>query len=156
MSFTSLTYHIVIATFCRKRVIPIELEYKCYSFIYEFLKNRKVFVRRIGGMPDHIHILCDIPPNTAVSDLVKNLKTESSKYMKICEEFPHWEGWSKGYGAFTVDFSRIEVIRQYIMNQKNHHINNVFEEEWRALLREVHANLNIPIPGDDDSIPRHR
>ena len=136
MSYISLTYHFIFGTRYRKQTIDQRYEKELYKFMYNFLVKRNVVVRRIGGMPDHVHILCDIPPKYAVSDVIKLLKIESSKFMKINEHFPIWEGWADGYGGFTIDASLAETRRQYIMNQRQHHSRMGFDEELRIFLSE--------------------
>lgn len=89
MSYTALTYHIVFGTYRRKNVININHERELYKYMYDFATERQVLVRRIGGMPDHVHIICDIPAKLAVADFVKLLKSESSKFMKINPHFPY-------------------------------------------------------------------
>ena len=82
MSHIAFTYHLVFATYNRCPTIVQEHERELYNFIYRFLIKRDVFIRRIGGMPDHVHLLCDIPPKHAVADVMKLLKIESSKFMQ--------------------------------------------------------------------------
>lgn len=150
MSHTALTYHIVIGTYKRQRVIIEQYETRLYRFIYDYLKKREVRVRRIGGMPDHVHILCDIPAKYSLADIVRGLKTESSKYMGYSQCFPNWIKWAKGYGGFTVDASLREVRRQYIMRQKEHHKGITFEREYRELLIEYEYDGEEGILGDED------
>ncbi len=121
MSHTALTYHLIFRTYRRFQVIVPNHEKELYKFIYDFAMSRGIKKPRIGGMPDHVHILCDIPAKFAVSEFVKLLKTESSKFMRVNPHFPQWQGWAEKYGAFTVDASLRETRRQYIMNQKRHH-----------------------------------
>lgn len=135
MSHISLTYHLVFSTYKRRQTIHIAHDRELYKFIYDFSVARNVRVWRIGGMPDHIHILCDIPPTQSVAGFVKLLKTESSKYMRANPHFPYWEKWAEGYGGFTVDSdSRVERIH-YIMSQKTHHVVRSFMDEYRDMLR---------------------
>lgn len=136
MSYTALSYHLVFSTYCRKRTIFQDHERELYMFMHNFLKARGIHVHRIGGMPDHVHILCDIPAKYAVADIVKLLKCESSKFMGVNPHFYAWEGWSEGYSAFAVDASLRETRRQYIMRQREHHANVEFHTEHLELLRE--------------------
>ena len=85
-------------------------------------------------MPDHVHILCDIPPKMAVADFVKILKSESSKFLKDCKDFPLWRGWSEGYGAFSVSASLRDRVCNYISNQKIHHSKVTFDDEYNTFL----------------------
>ncbi|MBD5233758.1 MAG: IS200/IS605 family transposase [Bacteroidales bacterium] len=136
MSYTSLTYHIVFGTYSRYSTIPIAHESELYAFIYRFLTKREAKVWRIGGMPDHVHILCDIPAKYSVAEFVKTLKAEASKFLRTNQHFPNWYGWAEGYGAFTVEKSQMETRRQYIMNQKAHHGRLSFEDELSMLLQQ--------------------
>lgn len=104
--------------------------------LYDFMTKRGVFVWRIGGMPDHVHILCDIPAKYSLSETVKLLKSESSKFMAVNNHFYAWEGWGEGYSAFSVDASTREARRQYIMRQREHHATHSFEREHIELLHE--------------------
>lgn len=149
MSQTCLIYHIVICTYRRQNVINIEHERELYKFMHDYSKKKDVFIRRIGGMPDHVHILCDIPAKIAVASYVQTLKSESSKFMRVNNHFPNWVCWAKEYGAFTVDASLCEVRRQYIMNQKEHHRYHSFCDEYRFLLDEAGMKYETVIIGDE-------
>ncbi len=140
MSHTALTYHIIFGTYRRMSVIPIPHEKELYKYILHLSHEKDVIVRRIGGMPDHIHILCDIPAKLSVAEYVKVLKSETSKFLRINPHFPHWTKWSEGYAAFTVDSSSRETRRQYIINQKEHHSKIGFFDEFRSLLQEAGLN----------------
>ena len=99
-------------------------------------------------MPDHIHILCDIPPKLSVADYVKLVKAETSKFMRTNRHFPYWDRWSEGYGAFSVDTESREDRINYIMSQKEHHGCRSFAEEYKEILQHYH----IPTERIDDSI----
>ena len=137
MSYCSLTYHFIFGTHERQNVINISHERELYKYIYDFCKERGCFVRRIGGMPDHIHLLCDILSKLSVAEFIKLLKTETSKFMRVNPHFPNWQGWAEGYAAFTVDVSLRQVRVEYIMNQKNHHQSISFSDELRNFLIEA-------------------
>ena len=148
MSHTALTYHIIICTYHREYVISENHEKELYKFIFDFSRKRDVFIRRIGGMPDNIHILCDMPATTAVADFVQIIKSESSKFMRVNPHFQFWKKWAIKYGAFTVDVSLREVRKKYIMNQKEHHRKRSFADEFRELLLEYGLTEIEKILGD--------
>ena len=72
-------------------------------------------------MPDHIHMLVDIPTSISVANFVKKIKQESSFLMAQNPNFPKWNGWEEGYGAFTYSVAEIPTVKAYIKNQKEHH-----------------------------------
>lgn len=148
MSHTVLTYHLVFGTRGRCRTIFMEHERELYKVIHDFAKARGCRVWRIGGMPDHVHILCDIPPTIAVSNFIKILKSETSKFMRANPHFPCWEGWAESFGAFTIDSDSRQRCLKYIMNQREHHGSRSFENEYRYLLRMAGIDENGGILGD--------
>ena len=89
----------------------------------------------VGGVDDHVHLLVQLGRTWSVADFVKEIKQESSKWIKTKSasllEF-HWQG---GYGAFSVSPSRVEELRRYIENQEEHHRTESFQDEFRRLLR---------------------
>ncbi len=136
MSHIAFTYHLVFGTHGRRPTIVQEYERELYNFMFKFLVKRDVYVWRIGGMPDHVHLLCDIPPKLAVAEVMKLLKIESSKFLSRNIHFPNWDGWAEGYGGFTVEASLRDVRKQYIINQREHHSSRSFEDEYHSLLQE--------------------
>lgn len=137
MSHTSFTYHLIFGTYRRIACIDMDHERELYKFMFDFATRHKAKVWRIGGMPDHVHILCDITAGIAVADFVRLLKSESSKFMRVNPHFPDWQGWAEGYGGFSVEASLISTRVKYIINQKEHHLKQSFIEEYRAMLSEV-------------------
>ena len=128
-SFTRLTYHIVFATKYRKRSIKNNVQERLYEYIGGTLRGKKGHLIEIGGVEDHVHILAGLSPSLALSDVVRDVKANTSKWIteeKVLDAFE----WQKGYGAFTVSFDRVETICKYIRNQKAHHKTKTFQEEY--------------------------
>ncbi len=136
MSFTLLNYHLVFPTYRREPVISMEHERLLYEKLYRVAQAHGAFVHRIGGMPDHVHLLVSVPPSVALSKFVQSLKQESSVYMKSSPQFPRWSGWAEGYGGFSVSYSALESVKDYIMGQKRHHTQKSFRDEYREFLIE--------------------
>ena len=149
MSHIALTCHLVFGTYRRIDVINEDHEKELYKFMYDYATSRDVYVRRIGGMPDHVHILCDIPAKLAVASFVQTIKAESSKFMHVNNHFPSWTAWAEGYGAFSVDAASREAVRKYIMNQKQHHRVLSFVSEYRGILSEAGFADETPLLGDE-------
>lgn len=89
---------------------------------------------RVGGIEDHIHILCRLGRSIPVSDLVRELKRESSKWLKAKSPGLAEFHWQNGYGAFSVSPAHVNALIEYISNQENHHRRETFQEEYRRLL----------------------
>ena len=90
----------------------------------------------VGGVEDHVHILCRFGRSISVSDLIRELKRESSKWFK--DEFPLMQEfyWQSGYGAFSVSASQLELVTEYIRRQEEHHRKVSFQDEFRMLLKK--------------------
>lgn len=96
-------------------------------------------------MPDHVHILISIRADIAVSEFMKVLKGETSKWMKShVELFPYFRGWGDSYAGFTYAERDREMIRQYIMKQKEHHKKLSFRDEYVAFMKEY----GLDVEGD--------
>ena len=134
MSYTNLVYHIVLRTHRSIPCISEEHERELYAYILGYVNNHNGKLYRIGGMPDHVHLLVSIPPNVAVSEFVRGLKFAASSWLKQNASFPMFDGWGSGYAAFTYSRDQIATVKQYIMNQKEHHKVMTFAEEYRKFI----------------------
>ena len=144
MSFTNLFYHIVFHTKHNAMAIVEEHENLLYAYIHGFCKHNGVRLMRIGGMPDHIHMLVAIPPQIAVSTFVKQVKVASSKMLCENSQFNGFDGWQSGYGAFTYSQKDVEMIVNYIKKQKEHHKHVSFRDEYRLWLIENGISEDAP------------
>ena len=108
------------------------------------MKREGAHIHRIGGMPDHVHILVDIPADISLSKFVQKLKQESSYLAKEAIELPLWSGWAEGYGGFSYSANEIDNVKQYIINQKEHHKRVSFIDEYRIWLLENGISPDAP------------
>jgi putative transposase len=89
--------------------------------------------QKVGGVEDHVHILCRLGKQIDISKLVAELKRESSKWVK--ERMPNLADfyWQKGYGAFSVSPKHVDALTEYIVNQEEHHKRMSFQDEFRGI-----------------------
>lgn len=110
----------------------INREHLCelWAYIAGIAKGMQSNVVVVGGEPDHIHMLCTLPRKVTVSDLMEEVKRNSSKWIKTIS--PHYRNfsWQRGYGVFSVSQSQLETVRNYIVNQEEHHRKKTFKEEF--------------------------
>lgn len=134
-TFTKLYYHLVFSTKGRENHLTKNIQEELYRYIAGIIKGEEGFVISIGGMEDHIHILCTIPAKTSVSNMLKQIKGNSSSWFH--ERFPNTSffKWQSGFGAFSVSQSQIDKVKEYIQNQKGHHERFDFKDEFRNLLK---------------------
>ena len=136
MSYTQSIYHIVFRTKYGQDTIVEDYERELYAYLYGIVKNKKSHLYRIGGMPNHIHMLVDLHPTIALSDFMKELKEKSSKWLKTQPNFPDFIGWAEGYAALSKKSSDVETVMNYIKGQKEHHKKCEFPAEYRKLLED--------------------
>ena len=136
MSYRQIFYQIVFGSKNRKPVIPETHCKELYQYIFGIIKNKKCKLYRINGIEDHIHIFSDLHPTVSLSDYIKDIKIASSIWMKADGNFPKFEGWQEGYGAFTYSTREKDMIINYVKNQKEHHKTKTFYDEFKGLLIE--------------------
>ena len=136
MSYSNLLYHCVFSTKNRLPLINENLKSDLYSYIGGIVRSHGGALLEIGGMPDHVHLLARFKPTISVSDMLREIKSGSSKWAN--EEKPglHKFGWQDGYAAFTVSRSQVEQVRTYIRNQAEHHLGMDYMAELVELLEK--------------------
>lgn len=137
MSFTKLIYHIVFRTKNSIPAITEKYEKELYAYVLGYMRNKQYHLYRIGGMPDHIHILLSLPPTITLSEFVRDLKASTSKMLKGNSKFPLFIGWNSGYAAFTYSPNEKDMIVNYIKNQKVHHKSKTLVEEYSEYTKEL-------------------
>lgn len=135
-TYRQIYYQIVFATRHRQPTISEAHEQELYKYIWGIIDKHKCKLYRINSMPDHIHIFSDLHPTVALSDYVKDIKVASSLWMKQSGNFPLFDSWQDGYGAFTYSQKEKDRVIDYIKNQKEHHKKENYFDEYRRLLKE--------------------
>ena len=134
-SFNKIWIHAIWATKERIPLISSGVEKKVYEIISAQLRELSCPVRTINGMRDHIHCLFLLNPQKSVAEVLKQIKGSSSHYINqsnlIAEKF----AWQTGYAAYSVSESVVERVYQYIKNQKQHHQNKTFQQEYDEFLK---------------------
>jgi putative transposase len=136
-TFTQILYHVVFGTKNRKPTLIGDDSTALYRYLWGILKNHKCHLYRVNGTSDHIHLLFSLHPTVPLAEIVKDLKTSSTRWIKGSPLLPRFEGWQDGYSAFTHNRADRERLVEYIKKQEEHHRTRTFEEEYRALLEEA-------------------
>jgi REP-associated tyrosine transposase len=133
-SFACLHYHFIFSTKNRQPFITPDLEPRLFEYIGGTLRANKSVLLAAGGMRDHLHLLVGLSKELSVSEVMRIVKAESSKW--IHEKIAGLDlfAWQAGYGAFTVSYSNINAVKLYFANQKDHHRTTTFKEEFVEFL----------------------
>ncbi len=135
-TYTQILYQIVFSTKKRKKCLAKQNREQLFKYIWGICKNKNCHVYRINGVEDHLHIITHLHPSVALSDLVKDIKTSTSAWIKQENIFPAFDFWQVGYAAFTYSREAKENLIEYVKNQEQHHHRTPFIEELKQLLRE--------------------
>ncbi len=135
-SYVQCYYHIVFHTKNNVKLIREDISDDLYSYLGGILRSYKSIPIRIGGTANHVHILCTLPKTMTSSDLVEEVKKSSSKWIKTKGTQYYSFYWQEGYGGFSVSPCMVDVVKNYISNQRQHHNKVSFLEEYKSLLSE--------------------
>ncbi len=130
-SLTNLLYHIVFAVKERRPCLAGAVCARTHRYLGGTVRQLGGVAIEVGGVADHVHLLVRLHQDTSVSAIVRDIKANSSKWLK-----QHLSGfaWQTGYAAFTVSPSQMARVRDYIRNQEAHHQKVSFEDEFIRLL----------------------
>ncbi|HWF43232.1 MAG TPA: IS200/IS605 family transposase [Candidatus Kapabacteria bacterium] len=139
-NYTQIYVQLVFAVSGRASLIRPEFEDNLYRYINGIITKRKHTVIAINGLADHIHILIGLHPDQSISDLVRDIKSNSSRYVNESKWIAGRFEWQRGYGAFLYSKSHVEQVKHYVEHQKAHHAKWNFESEMKHIL----DSLGIP------------
>ena len=135
-TYTNLLYHIVFSTKGRRRFITPKLQHELHPYIGGIILDAGGIPLEIGGVADHVHILAKLPASLALSDALRLIKSNSSKWAGERPDLVRTFAWQEGYAAFTVSKSQSDIVRKYILSQEKHHQKKTFKQELVSLLKK--------------------
>ena len=135
-TYTQLYIQIIFAVKNREALIKECDRPEIERYIFGIVNNHKCKSLAIYCNPDHTHLLMGLHPSIAISDLVREIKASSSKFIKDRFDCPSFS-WQEGYGAFSYSQSQIDLVVKYIHNQPQHHTKQGFKEEFLGILQKA-------------------
>ena len=141
-TYTQIYLHVVFAVEGRQSLIAPEHNDELQKYIAGIVAGQKQKLIAINNMPDHLHLLVGLKPDLALSDLVRDIKAGSSKFINE----KHWVkgrfSWQEGFGAFSYSRSQLGAVIRYIENQQKHHAKQTFREEYVELLEKFNVDFD--------------
>jgi len=131
-TFTKNHLHIVFSTKERRNLISEDFQPRLWKYMTGICQNIELIPVAVDGVENHVHLLFHLPPDRKLSDALRIIKTNSSKWFN--EHVPKF-AWQDGYGAFSVSESNLLAVINYIRSQKEHHRKMSFEDEYLELLK---------------------
>jgi len=142
-SLAQIYLHVVFSTKLRRQFLNHRpLLERLHAYMAGICKGLDCPAIVIGGVADHVHIACRLGRTIDVATLVRDLKRESSKWIKCEEQHLKAFQWQAGYGAFSVSPGHLEALKQYILHQEAHHHRESFQDEFRRLCRKYNIELD--------------
>jgi len=134
-TYSNFLAHLIFSTKNREPLIRPDFENRIFSYIGGIIKGERGYLLAAGAMPDHVHLLVNYRPFCSISDLVRQIKSGSSKWINS-EGFVKMRfSWQTGYSGFSVSESELGRVTKYILSQKVHHQKRTFKEELIAILK---------------------
>jgi REP element-mobilizing transposase RayT len=141
-TYTQIHLHVIFAVKNHNALIQDSWEEKLYKYITGIVQQYGHKLLQINGMPDHIHLLIGMRPTQSLSDLMKQIKASSTKWINENQWTRHQFSWQAGYGAFSYGKSEVSRVTEYIQNQKEHHRTKTFTEEYMEFLKAFEVDFD--------------
>lgn len=133
-TYSKIYIQIVFAVKGRQSLIPTKHREELHKYITGIVQKRDQKMLAVFAMPDHTHMLVGMKPNIAISDLVRDVKSISSKFINENRWVKGRFNWQEGFGAFSYSRNQIDNVIKYILNQEHHHKKRTFREEYIRFL----------------------
>ncbi len=141
-TYTQIYLHVVFSVKGRQNLINKNWKDELNKYICGIVNGKGQKIYAIGGVEDHIHFLVSIKPDIALSDLVRDIKANSSKWINEKGFIKGKFQWQEGFGAFSYAQSQLDTVIAYINNQEQHHLKKTFKDEYMELLQKFNIEYN--------------
>lgn len=141
-SLSNILLHLIFSTKGRHPWLEPGILEKTHAFLASAVRQCDCEAYRVGGVADHVHLAVRFSRTWSVADLVKEIKTASSKWVKEQDDAHHDFAWQNGYGVFSIGMSQKESLLRYIDRQEEHHRTQTFQDEYRAFLAKYHIEYD--------------
>ncbi|EMI17700.1 transposase IS200-family protein [Rhodopirellula maiorica SM1] len=141
-SLVQIYVHLVFSTKGRKPFLKVDTDRKqMHGYLAGVCKNHNSPAVTIGGVEDHVHLLCRLGKTIDIAKLIREMKSDSSEWAKSTLGIAKFY-WQSGYGAFSISPSHVDALKKYIANQEEHHRKESFQDEFRRLCAKYGIELD--------------
>ncbi len=141
-TFSQLYIQVVFAVQGRQNLIAESWKDDLHKYIAGIIKGKDQKPIIVNGMPDHIHAFFGLRPSKAISDIVREIKNNSTNFINDNKFIKGKFSWQEGYGAFSYSRSQLDTVYKYILNQAEHHQKKTFKQEYIELLKEFEIEFD--------------
>ncbi len=141
-TFSQIYIQVIFAVKGRQNLINKEWKDELHKYIAGIVKGKNQKSIIVNGMPDHIHAFIGLRPSMAISDIVRDIKNNSTNFINEKRFINGKFSWQEGYGAFSYSHSHIKNVFNYILNQEKHHKRKTFREEYLEFMKKFEIDYN--------------
>ncbi|MCF8219480.1 MAG: IS200/IS605 family transposase [Bacteroidales bacterium] len=141
-TYTQINIHVIFAVYRKENIIPKAYRNELFKYISGILNNNKQYSLAVNGYKDHVHLFFELHPTINLSDIVRIVKTNSSKWINQKGFMKGKFEWQNGYGAFSYSRSQRDNVIKYITNQEDHHKKKSFKDEYFELLEKFQIEFD--------------
>ena len=142
-TYSQIYIQIVFAVQGRQNLLAKEWRQEVFKYMAGIIKNKGQKPIIINGVEDHVHVFVGIKPSAALSDLVRDIKNNSSNFIDDNNWIKGKFSWQEGYGAFSYGYSQVETVYHYVLNQEHHHSKQTFQEEYMDFLKKFEIEHDV-------------
>jgi len=142
-TYSQIYIQVVFAVKGRQNLLRKEWRREVFKYMAGIIKNKGQKPIIVNGVSDHVHVFVGLRPAMALSDLVRDVKNNSSNFINDNAWIKSRFSWQEGYGAFSYSHSQIENVYNYILNQEKHHHIQTFHEEYIDFLKKFEIEHDV-------------
>ena len=141
-TFSQIYIQYVFAVKGRQNLLQKPWREEVFKYMSGIIKSNNQKSIIVNGVEDHVHIFVGLSPTMNISDLVRDIKNNSSKFINERKFINSKFSWQEGYGAFSYAHSQVENVYNYILNQEEHHRKKSFKQEYLDFLKKFEIEHN--------------
>ena len=142
-TYSQIYIQIVFAVQGRQNLLAKEWRQEVFKYMSGIIKNKGQKPIIVHGVEDHVHAFVGLKPAMALSDLVRDIKNNSSNFINDNNWIKGKFSWQEGYGAFSYSHSQVEDVYNYILNQEQHHTKQTFQDEYMGFLKKFEVEHDV-------------
>ncbi len=142
-TYSQIYIQVVFAVKGRQNLLQKEWRSEVFKYMSGIVTNKEQKPIIINGVSDHVHAFIGLRPVMALSDIVRDIKNNSTNFINNHNWIKGKFSWQEGYGAFSYSHSQIEKVYNYILNQEKHHAQQNFQDEYKTFLKKFEIEHDV-------------
>lgn len=142
-TYSQIYIQIVFAVRGRQNLLQKPWREQVFKYICGIIRNKGQMPMIVNGVSDHVHVFIGLKPALALSDLVRDIKNNSTNFINDNRWVKGRFSWQEGYGAFSYSHSQVPYVYNYILNQESHHSKQTFRNEYMDFLKKFEIEHDV-------------